>query len=276
MQEFNKLDSNIANQILSEYTSRIMPYIANLAYLPESVERYDITDKQKQTILEFADKYIIVDRILNNHDKISKRFNINQEIQKVPSKGLKYVVESCCSMIDTYRIAPYAKMNLCLEEIGYLLDKNGIIYESDKFVKYVTEYFLLRNTNLSLKDLKGYRTVLQENCYIGENDTQLVQYALDPDFQYSSRTSISKEIEKFLMSQEKSVGLLEEMMRNCLLETDLNDLKNNIDKIYLLFWDIIKFNLFDNLLMTDTSIILFSIPSTSLEIRSSFDKLAKK
>ena len=274
MQEFNRLDSNIANQILSEYTSRIMPYIANLTYLPESVERYDITDKQKQTILEFADKYIIVDRILNNHDKISKRFNINQEIQKVPSKGLKYVVESCCSMIDTYRITPYAKMNLCLEEIGYLLDKNGIIYESDKFVKYVTEYFLLRNTNLSLKDLKGYRTVLQENCYIGEDDTQLVQYALDPDFQYSSRTSISKEIEKFLMSQEKSVGLLEEMMRNCLLETDLNDLKNNIDKIYLLFWDIIKFNLFDNLLMTDASIILFNRILSKLHEES--DKLSQE
>ena len=166
IQELNQKDINFSNYILNEYVSRVLPYVQDLSYINESVERYSLSDDQKEKIIESVIKLNIADRILLNHDKISKRFNIVAESSKVKSKGLKYVVDSCCSMIDTYTIEPYAKFNLCLEEMGYVFDKEGIQYDKKEFVKFVTEYFLLRSPNISSRDLKGYKVVLNENCYI--------------------------------------------------------------------------------------------------------------
>ena len=59
---------------------------------------------QKEKILEAARQYNVADRILKNHDRISKRFNIQSEVAKIKSKGLKNVTESCCEMIDTYNM----------------------------------------------------------------------------------------------------------------------------------------------------------------------------
>ena len=246
MQEFNKYDLNTSRYILTEYTSRILPYVEDLSGIKESVERYDLTDDQKKSIVESATKLIIADRILANHDKISKRFNITAEAYKIKSKGLRYAVESCCSMIDTYTIAPYAKFNLCLEEMGYLFDKEGIQYDKKEFVKLVTEYFLLRSVDLSSKDLKGYRTVIAENCYINDDDISSVNYTQSNYVYNREEPSITKEIEYFLMNQEKTSQGLEDVI-NYSMRSSIIDIRTNIGKIIWLIWDVYKNDLFDNL-----------------------------
>lgn len=238
MQEINSIDKEYSNYILSEYVGKVLPYVHDLSQIEETVERYELDKAQKDKILEVAQQYETVDRILANHDKISKRFNITLEVSKVKGKGLRSVVNNCCSMIDTYTIAPYAKMNLCFEEMGYLFDKSGIQYDKKEFVKYVTEYFLLRSSNLSLKDIKGYRTVLNENCYINPSDTELVAYALDPDYSFKqNQTSITKEIEKFLISQEKRLQQVEDIFHS-FNNTTWQDIKFNTCKLLWLVLDV--------------------------------------
>ena len=240
IQEINSIDKEYSNYILTEYIGKVLPYVSDLSQIDETIERYELDKNQKEKILESAKQYEIVDRILANHEKISKRFNIALEVSKVKGKGLRSVVHNCCAMIDTYTIAPYAKMNLCFEEMGYLFDKSGIQYDRKEFVKYVTEYFLLRSSNLSLKDIKGYRTVLNENCYINPSDTELVSYAMDPDYSFkNNQTSISKEIEKFLISQEKTLQQVEDIFHS-FNRTTWQDIKFNTSKLLWLVLDIFK------------------------------------
>lgn len=246
IQELNKLDTNLAKYLLNEYTNQVLPYVNDLSRIGESIERYNLTDEQKQVIVEAATKYTTADRILINHEKICKRFNILSEAKKVNSRGLKYAVESCCSMIDTYNIQPYAKFNLCLEELGYLFDKEGISYNKKDFVKYVTEYFLLRSPEISDKDIKGYRVVLNENCYITDEDTEAVDYVLYPPTSESNKkTSIAKEIQQFLIIQNKSILDLGNAVNNSLTSSD-EDLKFNLVKLLWLVWDVYRSELFDN------------------------------
>ena len=250
IQEFNKSDKSCSEYILKEYTNRILPYVNDISLLNEAAQRYDLYPYQYDIIKEYASKYIIADRILNNHDKISKRFNICSEINKVKSRGLKFVTESCCSMIDTYTIAPYAKFNLCLEEMGYLLDKEGIDYDKKDLVRYTTEYFLLRSPDISDRDYKGYKTVLKENTYITEDDLEYVNFVLYPEKQSRNVLddcvpSINKQLQLFISIQSKSIEELDKCISNCTKATIL-DLKTNIDKIIWLIWDVYKSNIFEN------------------------------
>lgn len=246
MQEFNKIDSSISDYILENYTSRILCLVDDLSQISETISRYNITEKQKNTILESAKKYITVDRILTNHERISKRFNISEEVNKIRGKDLKSVIESCCSMIDTYSVPSYTKMNTSFEEIGYLLLKNGVQYNGKDFVKEITEYFLLRNPNITEKDLKGYKTVLSENCFINESDLSSVRFVIDdPSKENSDTDRVSDFIKGFLLSSDKTPKSLEKLVREILEKCTVYDITYHTINIIWLIWDIFKSNLFE-------------------------------
>ena len=88
LERLNVLDQYKASWLLNEYTERILPYVEDLSTIGESIDRYNLTDQQKETILESASSYITADRILKNHNTISKRFNIESEVIKTKAKGL--------------------------------------------------------------------------------------------------------------------------------------------------------------------------------------------
>ena len=80
--------------------------------------------------------YKTADRIINNHNNISKRFNMDKLYNRYNNLGLKYFIDSCSDMINTYIIPSYQKMNTVLEEAAYILDKNGTKYDKSKIVNY--------------------------------------------------------------------------------------------------------------------------------------------
>ena len=245
IENINRIDENYSNYITNEFVSRILPYIENVSMVSKSIERYNLTKNQKDKIVKAVNEYIIIDRICTNHEKISKRFNISLEMKKMKSRGLKSIVEACCSMIDTYTVNPYAKFNLCIEEMVYVLEKERIPYDKKELIRYTTEYFLLRTPTLSPRDLKGYRTVLAENCFIESDDLENVEFIISGrgDFdQY--KPSIKNEVERFLMELDKSIKGLEEVVINCMNSSTL-DIKTNIDKLLFLIWNCFKNELFD-------------------------------
>lgn len=244
IQEFNIIDPKLSNEILNKYTAQILPYVENLSYIRESITRYNIEDEQKETILESASNYIVADRIIRNHNTVSKRFNIEDKINMVKSRGLRNITEFCCKMIDTYTIAPYQKMNLCIEEMSYLMDKNAIRYDRSELTKYITEYFLLRCPELSDKDLNNYKRTLTENYCLNKEDLNSVSYLFDNDSKTNNRISVKKEISNFLLQNYKTIESMENVIINS-LPTTIIDLKANIDKLLWLIWNCFKYNLFD-------------------------------
>ena len=254
VQELNELDSDLSEKILKDYTERVLPYIQDFSFVSESINRYDLKEDQIDKIIECAKEYTIADRVLLNHEKISKRFNIVQEIEKAPNKGLREVVNRCCSMIDTYTIPPYAKMNLCFEEFSYLLDKGGISYKKKDLVKYVTEYFLLRDATMSDNDLKGFQYVLKENYFLEEEDLKSVNYVLNPpesNIDTEELVSVKKEIQCFLISKNKTLQGLNDLFHVFLNKARISDIKHSIDSICWFLWEIYQSDIFDQKAMEE-------------------------
>ena len=244
VQELNQIDPKRSNQLIQEFTKSILPYIENLGLVSESVHRYDLLPEQTDQILESAATYLAADRILLNHNKISERFNILQEVEKTKGLGLREVVNRCCSMIDTYTIPPYAKMNLCLEEITYLLNRSGISYDQKDFIKYVTEYFLLRDANISDKEMKGYQFVLKENCMIKDQDTEKVSYLLNPP-DPNAAPSIQSGIQRFLGNPNKSLQKLSDLINEVVDKTSVFDILKNLDNLLWLLWEVYRSDIFE-------------------------------
>lgn len=239
-----KNDIASSKYILKEFTDNILPYVSDLSNIWETVGRYELSDKEKNSILEAAKDYIAADRILENHRLISKRFNLESTVNKTIRGGVRSTVESCCDMIDTYAdLTPYQKMNLCLEEISYLYDKNGISYDRKDFIKCLTEYFLLAYPTLTSKDIKGYRKVLTEGYYSEEDDKNYVSYLLDEEYEF--KDSITDNINLFLSSEEKTLDLFTKTIYACLECADKIDLEYNFDKLLHFINNVFKSDLFD-------------------------------
>ena len=52
IKEFNKIDSNISDRIIYEFSDRILPYMENPNDIVSCIEDYEMMDSQKNTILE--------------------------------------------------------------------------------------------------------------------------------------------------------------------------------------------------------------------------------
>ena len=236
----NRINKNEAEQYLNEYVNRILPYVDDFFGISETVERYELNNDQKEKILEYASKYNTADRIIKNHNTICKRFNIEAEITS--NKDLRSIVESCCSKIDTYTIEPYHKLNLCIEEMSYLFEKNNITVNKSEFVSFVTEYFLLRSDRISSKDLKGYRKALQESYYLEEEDIKKVNYLFTDE--ESDIDSIKDYIQNFLKLQEKDTRIFNTTIENCFEKSRVLDISQKINSVLFLIWNVYKSGIF--------------------------------
>ena len=73
IEEFNKIDSAISDRILYEYTTRVIPYIKELNDILPYLNRHDnLKDYQIDSISEAVSNNIAAERIIRNHNMISK------------------------------------------------------------------------------------------------------------------------------------------------------------------------------------------------------------
>lgn len=232
---------------LTEFVNRVIPYIDRPENIVEAVEcrHENLHTTQKNSIINQAKKYIAIDRILENHNTISKRFNIENEVKKIinnPSSS-KYIINCCCGMIDTYSLPCYQKMNICLEEIFYLCKKNRIAYPFADITKYISEYFLVNNDIISGKDMKGIRKVLSESSVLSDEDKKYVSFIMENDTNTTVST-IKQCIQSFLISPEKNLELLKKTINLC-LDTDIEDISYNLGELLIFIIDSYRSDLYD-------------------------------
>ena len=164
-------DNDRLVKVLENYmATEIVPYITNLYDLDEQVNNSDLANSTIAALSEASLVNKVCQRILNNNEKISERFNFDKYIRENGRKPLEPVVLKCCSMIDTYKTPGYAKLNIALEELSYIYQKNAIHYDKAKMVQLVTEYFLSRSQHIEKSDMALYKEVLLDNCCISDAD----------------------------------------------------------------------------------------------------------
>ena len=212
-----------ADKLTDQYITRVLPYVENIGGVLEFLDRYDLKEGQHEKIKSMCENLKLADKIDNNHKQICKRFNIEYEIKSAKIKGISSVVESCCSMIDTYSYEPYQKLNMSIEEIVYLFEKNNIDYTPDELLSSILEYYLLRSSSLSDRDIKGYKFVMEHNQCI---DDMSASRFLFEDFDV---INIKSAINDYLKLQDKTPEITKEKFIDIINRTSIEDLKNNVE-----------------------------------------------
>ena len=240
----NKVDTKVSDSIICEYSNRVLPYIKDLDSVYNVVDRSSLlTESQKDTLLSAININGIADRIMNNHNMISKRYRIEEDVKKYNTLGLKYVVDSCADKLSTYSIKNYQKLNTVIEEVSYLLDKNSIDYDRAEVAKYALEYYLTQSPYISDIDIDNYKRAIESSYILEDSDVSRIEY-MNPERKDTG--TISNEIDNYIMLKNKDENKLPGTIKSIVVKADLDDIKYNSGKIISLLWDLAKNKVFED------------------------------
>jgi len=231
------------SQLITQFNERVLPYVQDLSYIADTLDRYqNITESEKDSVQEVAINYTIADRIIKNHTYLSKRFNIESEVNKYNYKGLHDIVERCGSMIDTYSMEPYKKLNICLEEMCYLLEKNGYNFSKADLVQAVTEYFILNTPDLSSRDIDNFKRALDESYLLDENDLVNIKYLFENNI--DKKGTINESIFEFYKTPVKESIEFDIDQNQNLSCVSITDLQVNIGRYIRFLWNVFNSGLY--------------------------------
>lgn len=102
-------------------------------------------------ILRSTDIIVNCDRVLENYNRVSKRFNVDKLLYE--SIDTQDFITEYSRLIDTYNLNNSAKMIITFETALYIMNKNHAIFENKDILKYTTDYFLSKE-DCDIKDAK--------------------------------------------------------------------------------------------------------------------------
>ena len=129
-----------------------------------------------QKMLDAATKAIYCDRILENYNKLSKRFNIDRIIQEnIYMNGIDDTIISICHFVDTYDMPAKVRYNTALECVWYGFGKNFVDCDRKRYVTLITDYYLATGCSRdAAKILLEASMVVDPSDYEGD-DMEIIQ-----------------------------------------------------------------------------------------------------
>lgn len=179
MQEYIKRRlSHIKTKISTKINNKVDAAKAvTQAVLPKNIT--PAVQESFERMLEMTNINLQCDRVLNNHQKLAKRFNIDLYVNEHATT--KDAIEDCilelCNFIDTYDMPLKVKYNVALENILYAFHKNGIVCESKTIANLTTDYFLMNHAN-EKEVLREMSIILENNKFYMDLDMQDVSYLI--------------------------------------------------------------------------------------------------
>lgn len=173
IEDMKNAATDAADSIKNNVATNVDAIIQNTnAKNSEAKKKENTVTECLESMLYKADVMCQCDRVLNNHEKISKRYNINSIIQEsVFNKSDIYdTVIELCSFIDTYTMEDKVKYNVALENIMYAMHKStSLQYQLSDIVEAVTDYFLVtrENCDVTIKDMVD---ILKRNKFFKDED----------------------------------------------------------------------------------------------------------
>lgn len=120
------------------------------------------------------------DRVLTNHQKLAKRFNLDNVVRKCPLNYQSYqdCIYNICSLIETYDIPQGLRYLITLENTMYLMHKNCVPVENSFIVETVTDYFLMSELeDYDIEDtIKDLKYVIENSRFFSKEDLSCVEY----------------------------------------------------------------------------------------------------
>lgn len=170
LSNYNIIQKSLYNRFINDS----IYYHPDMKSLKEQVIKSDIDNETKSIIIDRANYIKTADNILENHTKLSKRFNIDS-IYNRKNISFEKLTNIVCEMVDTYNIKPYVKLELVLQEMSYKLQSLYKQYDEQCLVEHVIDYFLSRDCNTK-EDIESYKDMLNRSKIISESSCDKIKY----------------------------------------------------------------------------------------------------
>ena len=184
------------------------------------------------------------DRVLDNYNKISRRFDLDTKVRKtaLTEEAIEECIHEMCSLIDGYDIPLGVKYNVALEEVMYIMYKNYIDVSLSTIAECTTDYFLL-SRDCSDDMIHDMKYILENTSFYSKEDLENVYGVLesskDPVIKSSEdeinavlesskkgNSNIKKLIQEFKLSRNKNVSTLKKCITRIFVNSPDNIVKN--------------------------------------------------
>lgn len=152
------------------------------------------TEESFNLLLDECKKNKECDRIIENYNKISKRFNIDKIVSEIAYPDDIYLsIIEIANCIDTYNIPFKNKYSHALEASFYALNKHNMNYPSEKIIEAVTDYFIFSSvlTESEINDIKKVRDI---SVVFEQKDFDIISYLYDGEEEDEIFNSTEEEI----------------------------------------------------------------------------------
>ena len=153
--QMQKLISHRLGNLKSKLSTKIHTKIKKISgtYTPpkkgqskqEQPKQENYIYKSLDSITETVNNTIAYDRIINNHNKLNRRYNLDRFVKEsvFTTDQATDTIYEFCKLIDTYDIPLKAKYSIAIENSLYAYEKNYVPYDKQSILEAVTDYFLM-------------------------------------------------------------------------------------------------------------------------------------
>lgn len=195
----NQDKPNQVEKIQSYLIRNVIPSYQNLKGLTQYTQIHENCECFSEAIHE----YMEYDRIINNDEKINKRFNVDRFLSNNIRESVEDLTRSLCEFLDTYDLSVESKFNLCLENIPYSFYKNGIEADETIVCEYVTDYFLTKDAVMPDTYIRKIRKILERN---GLPKDGINEYLFENELRYGKIVDNILEAEVTTINTEKKLS----------------------------------------------------------------------
>lgn len=120
-----------------------------------------------EDMINMSSIYEVCDRILENYNNISKRFNLEKLfIENTRVNGPEDTVFELCKFIETYNMPDNVKFNAVIETAWYGFENHSIEYNKKNLIEAATEYFTTNKPD----GLKMCQSIFLSTALFGPED----------------------------------------------------------------------------------------------------------
>ena len=136
-------------------------------------------------MIEIANVNVVCDRIIENYDKISKRFNLELLFNENTRKnGVYDTVVELCNFIDTYDMPTYVKFNTVIETAWYGFERNAVQYTKANILEAAIDFFAFKEDGL-----KECKSILETTVLYDKSDSEDIDVITEEEPEEDEKSS---------------------------------------------------------------------------------------
>lgn len=219
----NKLKSPID---MDDFSINIPSPTTPIASAPVPAHQNDIPEENIDAAVEAFTKmldkceiYAECDRLLNNYNTVSKRFNLDKVFIENGRRSVSDIVVDLCEKVDTYNISNDIKFCTVIETAWYGFETYSISYIKSDILETAVNYFLFKPNGL-----KSCRSILETTLFFDkEKDMKNIDILMEEEPEDNKTVDIDEAIMHTVSTHETPITE----------STDFNDIFNKFKKTEL-------------------------------------------